>query len=66
MGNLSIIPEEIESDLAESSFWESKSEASMVYSPSSFRKAEPGEDYIEDFYKKYCERMCCLDKLNSQ
>lgn len=65
-GNLSVIPEESESDLAESSVWGSESGASMEDSPSSFRKTEPEEDSIEAFYEKYSERIRCLDKLNSQ
>lgn len=65
-GNLSIIPEESESDLAESSAWESESKTSMADSSPSFRKTEPEEDSNEVFYEKYVEKMRCFDKLNYQ
>ncbi|GLJ50207.1 hypothetical protein SUGI_1068580 [Cryptomeria japonica] len=70
--NLSVIPEESESDLFDSSSWDSESEEFMGANPSedyspSFRKLEPEEqESIEDFYEKYKDRMRHFDKLNYQ
>uniref|UniRef100_A0A0D6QYF6 Ribosomal protein L34Ae n=1 Tax=Araucaria cunninghamii TaxID=56994 RepID=A0A0D6QYF6_ARACU len=73
--NLSVIPEESESDLFDSSTaWDSESEEESSTSnpaqecPSVFRTLEPPEedDTIEAFYDKYTERMLYFDRLNYQ
>uniref|UniRef100_A0A0C9RL59 TSA: Wollemia nobilis Ref_Wollemi_Transcript_12761_3126 transcribed RNA sequence n=1 Tax=Wollemia nobilis TaxID=56998 RepID=A0A0C9RL59_9CONI len=73
--NLSVIPEESESDLFDSStVWDSESEEESSTSnptqecPSVFRTLEPPEeeDTIEAFYDKYTERMLYFDRLNYQ
>ncbi|KAH9295746.1 hypothetical protein KI387_039334, partial [Taxus chinensis] len=70
--NLSVIPEESESDLFDSSIWDSETEESTGESPMDerspeFRTLEPEEEEsIEVFYEKYTERMRYFDMLNYQ